>query len=230
MYKTSLVHEALASGEMPIWAHVVLDDAFGCTEQELVAWSAGKKRISAEKDAFNYYLSAQRQSVERVFGVMYVRVIVPHDSICNDSWIRYQRWGILWRSMSFGFDRYKLILVALCRLHNFINMDLTIAKLHGRVNICHEDDTMWRRGLDRNGDMPAVAEMVMVSDAAAPNRRQGAGARSDLYSDKRVVITRAMRDNKILRPVGSKEAQALRLLRENVTYTCLPMAPGYEDE
>ena len=85
MYKTSLVHEAVSSGQMPSWAHVVLDEAFGCTEQELVAWAQGKKRITAEKDAFNYYLSAQRQSVERVFGVMCVHAIVSQDSICNDN-------------------------------------------------------------------------------------------------------------------------------------------------
>ena len=98
MYGTSYVHEAIdTEKKLPAWAHVVLDEAFGCTDQELVAWSSGKNALSQEKDAFNYYLSAQRQSVERVFGVM------------------NNRFGILWRSMSFDFDRYKLILVALCR-------------------------------------------------------------------------------------------------------------------
>ena len=98
MYGTSYVHEAIATDKkLPKWAHVVLDEAFGCTDQELVAWSSGKNALSQEKDAFNYFLSAQRQSVERVFGVM------------------NNRFGILWRSMSFSFDRYKLILVALCR-------------------------------------------------------------------------------------------------------------------
>jgi hypothetical protein len=98
MYATSLVHEAIdTEKKLPSWAHVVLDEAFGCTDQELVAWSHGKNAISQEKDAFNYYLSAQRQSVERCFGVL------------------HNRWGILWRPMSFAFDRYKLILVALCR-------------------------------------------------------------------------------------------------------------------
>ena len=102
MYHTSHVHEAIYNqGRLPKWAHVVLDEAFGCTDQELVAWSAGKNALSQEKDAFNYFLSAQRQSVERVFGVM------------------HNRFGILWRPMSFSFDRYKLILVALCRFDLF---------------------------------------------------------------------------------------------------------------
>jgi hypothetical protein len=98
MYRTSYVHEAIATEKkLPAWAHVVLDEAFGCTDQELVAWSSGKNALSQEKDAFNYYLSARRQSVERVFGVM------------------NNRFGILWRPMSFSFDRYKLVLAALCR-------------------------------------------------------------------------------------------------------------------
>lgn len=98
MYHSSDMHRAIETEKMlPSWAHVVLDEAFGCTDQELVAWSQGKNRLSEEKEAFNYYLSAQRQSVERVFGVM------------------NNRFGILWRPMSFSFDRYRLILVALCR-------------------------------------------------------------------------------------------------------------------
>ena len=98
MYGSSSVHDAIEKQKrLPKWAHVVLDEAFGCTDQELVAWSSGRNALSLEKDAFNFYLSAQRQSVERVFGVM------------------NNRFGILWRSMSFSFDRYKLILVALCR-------------------------------------------------------------------------------------------------------------------
>jgi hypothetical protein len=118
MYATSFVHEAIETQKrLPKWAHVVLDEAFGCTDQELVAWSSGKNILSQEKDAFNYFLSAQRQSVERVFGVM------------------NNRFGILWRQMSFDFDRYKLILVALCRFnfsnYHFINVELKITPLTG---------------------------------------------------------------------------------------------------
>jgi hypothetical protein len=98
MYHSSDIHDAIENKKLlPSWAHVVLDEAFGCTDQELVSWSQGKNALSQEKDAFNYFLSAQRQSVERVFGVM------------------NNRFGILWRPMSFSFDRYRLILIALCR-------------------------------------------------------------------------------------------------------------------
>lgn len=104
MYASSDVHNAIFNEQrLPDWAHVVLDEAFGCTDQELVSWAQGsKKALSTEKDAFNYFLSKQRQSVERVFGVM------------------VNRFGILWRPMSFSFDRYKLILVVLCRFELFV--------------------------------------------------------------------------------------------------------------
>jgi hypothetical protein len=99
MYGSSDVHRAICEEKrLPVWAHVVLDEAFGCTDQELVSWSQPRRgKLSTEKDAFNYFLSAQRQSVERVFGVM------------------VNRFGILWRQMSFSFERYKLVLLALCR-------------------------------------------------------------------------------------------------------------------
>jgi hypothetical protein len=226
MYATSFVHEAIETQKrLPAWAHVVLDEAFGCTDQELVAWSSGKNALSQEKDAFNYYLSSQRQSVERVFGVM------------------NNRFGILWRQMSFDFDRYKLILVALCRfdyfiiimfvinhavidrLHNFINMDRELAKLNKRHEMCHEEDTLWKRGLTREGNMPDDLEMLMVShemDLNAPvvRTRPGAGSRSDLLSDRRVAITAEMKTYNCKRPKGSKQAQEIRYRRALANLTC----------
>jgi hypothetical protein len=61
MYSSGSVCEAIHDGKLPAWAHVVLDSAFACTEQELTPWSRGKKPLSKAKDAFNYHLSAQRQ-------------------------------------------------------------------------------------------------------------------------------------------------------------------------
>ena len=184
----------------------------------MVQWSQGKNALSEEKDAFNYFLSAQRQSVERVFGVM------------------HNRFGILWRPMSFSFDRYKLILVALCRfephvlyiftttfiidrLHNFIQKDRELALLNKRHEICHEEDTLWRRGLSAEGDMPDDMEMIMVAsarDSAGP----GMGYRSDLMSDRRQKITRQMKLHRCKRPKGSKEAQEIRSRRVIANLTC----------
>jgi len=115
------------------------------------------------------------------------------------------------------------------RLHNFINMDAELARLNKRHEMCHEEDTMWRRGLTRDGNMPADAEMVMVSnerDMNAPSvtrdqaRRPGAGTRSDLLSDRRVAITAQMKKHNCKRPKGSKEAQEIRYRRALANLTC----------
>ncbi len=156
--------------------------------------------MSTEKDAFNYFLSAQRQSVERVFGVM------------------VNRFGILWRQMSFSFDRYKLVLVALCRLHNFISQDRELSQLRRRSELWHEDDTLWRRGLCADGSMPDEIECVAVSHARDCILQQG--VRSDLHSDRRVRITQSMRAEGVKRPQGSRLAQELRYRREACNLTC----------
>ena len=105
MYDISGVHRSIMDGKLPSWAHVLLDSAFACTEQELVPWPPTKNGISGDKDAFNWRLSAQRQAVERTFGIMYMR------------------WGILWRPLRVNFDRLRLLLLCLCRLHNYCMQD-----------------------------------------------------------------------------------------------------------
>ncbi len=62
---------------LPKQYHVVLDEAYPCTEQEMSPWKG--RNLPVDKDAFNYYLSLNRQVIERAFGVL------------------LQRWGIFWR-------------------------------------------------------------------------------------------------------------------------------------
>jgi hypothetical protein len=59
MYMAGSVHAAIHTGKLPAWAHVVLDSAFACTEQELTPWSRGRNAMTKAKDTFNYYLSSQ---------------------------------------------------------------------------------------------------------------------------------------------------------------------------
>ena len=107
------------------------------------------------------------------------------------------------------------------RLHNFINMDRELALLNKRHELCHEEDTMWKRGLTKEGDMPHDLEMVMVSHERDVRRsRPGAGSRSDLLSDRRVAITAQMKKYNCKRPKGSKEAQEIRYRRALANLTC----------
>jgi hypothetical protein len=109
-------------------------------------------------------------------------------------------------------------------------MDRELALLNKRHEICHEEDTMWKRGLTSEGYMPDTQEMVMVSHERDMNalsasrdqirRRPGAGSRSDLLSDRRVAITAQMKMHKCKRPRGSKEAQEIRHRRALANLTC----------
>ena len=82
----------------------------------------------------------------------------------------------------------------------------------------HEDDTMWRRGLSANGEMPDEVDCVVVSHVNDSRPRQG--SRSDLESNRRVQITRLMKIHDCERPKGSKAAQEIRYRREVCNLTC----------
>jgi hypothetical protein len=195
MYSSGSVFEAIHDGKLPPWAHVVLDSAFACTEQELTPWSRGRNPLSKAKDTFNYHLSAQRQCVERTFGILQAR------------------WGILWRPMKVDFERVKFLLLALCRLHNFIMKDENMARRVHLSQLAHDEDTTWKRG-DSSGHLTMVLAQVPHGHPMAQ------GARTDMQSARRTEITRVLAECQAERPVHSAEQQALRLVRESAAYLC----------
>ena len=191
MYDVSKVHSAIEEGKLPIWAHVVLDSAFACTEQELTPWPTPRSGLNSEKDAFNWKLSSQRQAVERTFGLLYAR------------------WGILWRPLLVKFDNLSLLLHALCRLHNFCMQDKHVASLSMMADIAHEEDHRWKRG-DPSGHMT-----MLLAQVQAP--RLGQGARSDKDSSRRLDITNELKRLNVKRPMMGVDAQFVAMLRlENV--------------
>ncbi len=111
-------------------------------------------------------------------------------------------------------------------MHNFINKDRELAQLSKRHELCHEEDTLWKRGLTKEGNMPDDVEMAMVShenDARATSRQSGParmGLRSDLLSDRRVAITAEMKKYNCKRPKGSKDAQEIRYRRALAKMQC----------
>jgi hypothetical protein len=192
MYEINGVHTSIEEGKLPRWAHVLLDSAFACTEQELVPWPTPRHGLSPEKDAFNWMLSKQRQAVERTFGLLYAR------------------WGILWRPLRVNFDRLSLLLHAMCRLHNFCMKDKHVASLSTMQDIAHEEDHVWRRG-DASGHM-----RLLLLQAQNPTLlRQG--ARTDRESQRRVEITSVLQRNGVKRLSLSKDAETVAMMRlENV--------------
>jgi len=97
-YVVSSLAYAIKEGKLPPQFHIVLDDAYVCTNQELTPWKG--RNLSSEKDVFNYYLSLQRLVVERVLGLL------------------VQRWGIFWRALRVNMNKIPLVITVACKLHN----------------------------------------------------------------------------------------------------------------
>ncbi len=64
-YIVTQLSKDIKAGLLPEEYHVVLDEAYPCTEQEMSPWKG--RNLPTEKDAFNYYLSLNRQVIERAF-------------------------------------------------------------------------------------------------------------------------------------------------------------------
>jgi hypothetical protein len=197
MYDSSAVHQAIAEGKLPAWAHVLLDAAFACTEQELVPWPVTRNGLSQDKDAFNFKLSQQRQAVERTFGLL------------------YSRWGILWRPLRVKFDNLALILHTLCRLHNYCMQDTHVSKLSHIDDLAHEEDLQWRRGA------PTGHMRLILAQAQTLEQRQRQGQRTDLESSRRVEITRVIQRSGFTRPLISADAIAVGMMRDEFIYLSL---------
>ena len=56
-YVLTGISESIMKGQLPQWAHIVLDEAYKCTEQELSPWKG--KNLPEEKDTFNIFFSVQ---------------------------------------------------------------------------------------------------------------------------------------------------------------------------
>lgn len=197
MYDTSLVHQAIEDGKLPPWAHVLLDAAFACTEQELVPWPVTKNGLCEDKDAFNFMLSQQRQAVERTFGLL------------------YSRWGILWRPLRVKFDNLGLVLHTLCRLHNYCMKDTHVAKLSKIEELAHEEDLQWRRGA------PSGHMRLILAQARSLEQRQRQGQRTDLESARRSEITRVIHRSGFKRPLLSADAVLVGMMRDDFLYLSL---------
>jgi hypothetical protein len=94
---TALAH-AIKNNQLPSQYHIVLDDAYTCTDQELTPWKG--RSLSPDKDSFNYHLSLHRQVVERAFGLL------------------IQRWGIFWRPLRVEMKFIPILIRVACKLHN----------------------------------------------------------------------------------------------------------------
>jgi hypothetical protein len=85
--------------QLPPGYYGVGDEAFANCDTLLCPWSG--RSLTLEKDAFNFYLSAMRQCIERAFGQMVMR------------------WGVFHRRLNVRADKWGLVTMVAAMLHNF---------------------------------------------------------------------------------------------------------------
>jgi hypothetical protein len=99
MFDCSSAGQLLTRGLPSKKYNAVADDAF-VTRGHILTPYVGHS-LTPQEDAFNYYLSMQRQVVERAFGM----------------WKR--KFGIYWRTLCVAECHVKLVIEVTARLHNF---------------------------------------------------------------------------------------------------------------
>jgi hypothetical protein len=77
---------------------------YPCTGQKMSPWKG--QNLLVEKDAFYYYLSLNRQVIERALGIL------------------VQRWGIFWRPLRLSMHRHGVAICVACQLHNLCISDV----------------------------------------------------------------------------------------------------------
>jgi hypothetical protein len=206
-HSCSWLHDYLAT-RLPAQFHVVLDEAFRCTHQELSPYPKPRTgKLSESQDAFNYHLSLHRQVIERCFALL--------------TW----RWGVFWRPIKTKFGRIKDLVGCCCRLHNWCQEDSAYKQIMaaGRPDAAFDNalleslqehdqaDIVWRRVNARQ--QPENVIFNPRSDRLLFIRGDMvAGFRSDRVAGKRPAFTENMEERGVKRPKHSAEAARARRL------------------
>ena len=132
-YVVTGISNIIREGKLNKKWHIVLDEAYKCTNQELSPWKG--KHLPLDKDVFNYYLSLHRQVIERAFGLLVAR------------------WGIFWRALRYSQAQIELIVQVCMKLHN-----ICIARFGFSSNTVDVSvyDKEWVRGHDEGADCTVI--------------------------------------------------------------------------
>jgi len=121
-YIVTQLSKDIKGGKLPRPYHVVLDEAYPCTEQETSPWKGWN--LPVERDAFNYYLSLHRQVIERAFGLL------------------VQRWGIFWHPLYLSMLHQGLLSMLRVDCIIFVLMTLVLKELNQLVVDVSQDLNM----------------------------------------------------------------------------------------
>jgi len=175
-YIVTQLAKDIKAGKLDKKYHVVMDEAYVCRDQEMTPYKG--RRLSVEQDTFNYYLSLNRQVIERAFGIL------------------VQRWGILWRPLRLNMMNRGTVIRAVCRLHNICIDDFGSA---GNCSTLRRQTV--EKFLDENDHQGGDRNTPQYIDSSSGGR----GRRSDLErSNHRESWTEIIRDRNMSRPVYSK--------------------------
>jgi hypothetical protein len=122
LFACSKLGRQIANGTLSDKWLIVGDDAFVCRGNVIVPYV--RKALSKNQRNYNYFLSLNRQVVERTFALW--------------KW----KWGLFWRPLLINDQNIKVVIETTCRLHN-LSIDV---KRGGALEdyICH-DDIYWQR-------------------------------------------------------------------------------------
>jgi len=101
---------------------VVGDDAFVCRNNVITPYV--RKDLSRAQRNYNYFLSVNRQAVERAFALW--------------KW----KWGIFWRPLLIDDHNIKRVIETTCRLHNLC---IDVKRGGTLDDYIYHDDIFWQR-------------------------------------------------------------------------------------
>jgi hypothetical protein len=101
---------------------VVGDDAFVCRNNVITPYV--RKELSRPQRNYNYFLSVNRQAVERTFALW--------------KW----KWGIFWRPLLIDDAHIKIVIETTCRLHNLC---IDVKRGGSLDDYVFHDDIFWQR-------------------------------------------------------------------------------------
>ena len=101
---------------------IVGDDAFVCKDNVITPYV--RKQLSKAQRNYNYFLSMNRQVVERTFALW--------------KW----KWGLFWRPLLINDQNIKVVIETTCRLHNLC---IDVQEGGSLADFVHHDDVFWQR-------------------------------------------------------------------------------------
>jgi hypothetical protein len=112
----------IANGSLSDKWLVVGDDAFVCKDNVITPYV--RKALSKAQRNYNYFLSLNRQVVERTFALW--------------KW----KWGLFWRPLLITDQNIKIVIETTCRLHNLC---IDVKRGGTFEDYIYHDDIYWQR-------------------------------------------------------------------------------------